>query len=103
MAVRLARQDARGGTGVEERLRGQGLEGRSWANGPGDRYGWHAHPYDKVLFCVHGSVVFHTRHGDYALAAGDRLDIDAGVEHAATVGPDGVRCVEASVSPDSPS
>ncbi len=69
---------------------------RAWANGPGDTYGWHAHGYHKVLFCLAGSIVFHTRDGDLELSAGDRLDLDPGTEHAATVGPAGVECVEAS-------
>jgi quercetin dioxygenase-like cupin family protein len=69
---------------------------RTWSNGPEDRYGRHDHPYHKVLFCLAGSIVFHTDEGDVALAAGDRLDLDAGTAHAATVGPDGCRCVEAS-------
>lgn len=69
---------------------------RPWGNGPGDRYGRHAHGYHKVLFCLAGSIVFHTDDGDVELRAGDRLDLEAGTEHAATVGPDGVRCVEAS-------
>jgi len=68
---------------------------RSWSSGPGDRFGWHAHPMSKVLFCVRGQIVFHTREGDVSLAAGDRLDLDAGTPHAATVGPDGCACVEA--------
>jgi quercetin dioxygenase-like cupin family protein len=69
---------------------------RFWSNAPGDRYGWHSHPYHKVLFCVAGSITFHTRDGDVPVAAGDRLDLPSGTEHAATVGPDGVECVEAS-------
>jgi hypothetical protein len=24
---------------------------RFWGNGPGDAYGWHDHPYHKVLLC----------------------------------------------------
>jgi mannose-6-phosphate isomerase-like protein (cupin superfamily) len=68
---------------------------RVWGNGSGDTYGWHAHGYHKVLFCLDGSIVFHTRDGDVALEAGDRLDLPPGAEHAATVGPSGVRCVEA--------
>ena len=38
------------------------------------------------LFCLEGSIVFHTRDGDVVLASGDRLDLDPGTEHAATVG-----------------
>ncbi len=69
---------------------------RSWGNGPGDTYGWHAHGYHKVLFCLEGSIVFHTRGGDVELAAGERLDLEPGTEHAATVGSTGCSCVEAS-------
>jgi Cupin domain len=69
---------------------------RPWTNRPGDVYGWHAHDYHKVLFCLDGSIVFHTRGGDVALRHGDRLDIAAGTEHAATVGADGCACIEAA-------
>jgi cupin superfamily acireductone dioxygenase involved in methionine salvage len=69
---------------------------RSWRNGRGDRYRWHAHDFHKVLFCLRGSIVFHTREGDVPLTGGDRLDLEPGTEHAATVGPDGCECVEAS-------
>ena len=69
---------------------------RPWGNGPGDTYGWHAHGYHKVLFCREGSIMFHTREGDVERRPGDRLDIEPGTEHAATVGPGGCSCVEAS-------
>jgi hypothetical protein len=68
---------------------------RPWGNGPGDTYGWHAHDYHKVLFCLDGSITFHLRDGDLTLAAGDRLDLEPGTEHAATVGEAGCSCVEA--------
>ena len=69
---------------------------RPWSNGPGDVYGWHDHGYHKALFCLEGSIVFHTREGDVELTAGDRLDLEPGTEHAAKVGPAGCECVEAS-------
>jgi len=69
---------------------------RFWGNGPGDRYGRHEHGYHKVLFCLAGSIVFRTDDGELELAAGDRLDLPPGTAHAATVGPDGCECVEAS-------
>lgn len=81
---------------VVEALRAAGLEPRSWSNGPGDRYGWHEHRYHKVLRCAAGGITFHTSEGDFELAAGDQLDIEPGTAHAATVGPDGVTCVEAA-------
>ena len=69
---------------------------RSWQNGPGDRYGRHEHPFHKVLFCLSGSIVFHTDDGDVELTAGDRLDLEPETRHAATVGAAGCSCVEAS-------
>ncbi len=53
-----------------------------------------------MLFCLEGSIVFHTDDGDVELAAGDRLDLPAGTAHAATVGPDGCACIEAYRSGD---
>ena len=76
-----------------------GASPRWWSNEPGDEYGWHEHPYHKVLFCSEGSIVFHLREGDVELGPGDRLDIDPGTEHSATVGPNGVTCVEAPREP----
>lgn len=67
-----------------------------WSNAPGDTYGWHSHPYHKVLRCGTGSITFHTRAEDFELGVGDRLDIPPGVEHAATVGEEGCRCIEAA-------
>lgn len=68
----------------------------SWSNGPLETYGRHAHTYHKVLFCLTGSITFHTDSGDVELGAGDRLDLEPGTAHSATVGPRGCRCVEAS-------
>lgn len=69
---------------------------RSWGNAPGDTYGRHAHAYHKVLFCLEGSITFHLEDGDVEIRGGDRLDIEPGTEHAATVGSAGCSCVEAS-------
>jgi hypothetical protein len=96
-----------GATRTERAVRGRGEallafreEGcsapRPWGNAPGDVYARHAHPYHKVLFCLEGSIVFHLPDGDVDLRAGDRLDLEPATEHAATVGPEGVSCVEAS-------
>ena len=86
--------------GREAALRAFADEGASaprfWGNGPGDRYGRHDHDYRKVVFCLRGSIVFHTGEGDLELRAGDRLDLDPGTAHSATVGPDGCECVEAT-------
>ena len=75
-----------------------GTDPRWWSNAPGDTYARHDHAYHKVLFCAQGSIVFHTDDGDIALEAGDRLEIEPGTAHAATVGAQGVTCVEAPLT-----
>jgi quercetin dioxygenase-like cupin family protein len=82
---------------LAERLRVEGLDPGSWSNGPGDRYGAHDHPYDKVIVVTAGSIRFGLPDlGEgIDLAAGDRLELPAGTVHDARVGPDGVRCLEA--------
>ena len=74
----------------------EGLSPSTWSNGPGYRYGAHEHPYHKVLYCVDGSITFHTDDGDITLHAGDRLDLPPRTRHSATVGPEGVTCMEAA-------
>ncbi|CAN5756961.1 hypothetical protein BH23CHL7_BH23CHL7_09920 [soil metagenome] len=85
---------------VVGRLRAEGLAPSRWGNGPGDRYAEHAHDYDKVLVTERGSITFHlpAEARDVELRAGERLDLPAGTRHAATVGPDGVTCLEAHLS-----
>jgi len=86
-----------GSGAIRAKFEEEGLSPHNWSNGPDDRYAWHSHSYHKVLYCVSGSIVFHTRDdGDLELEAGDRLEVEPGTEHAATVGPDGVKCMEAA-------
>ena len=73
----------------------EGLEPQTWSNQPGFEYDEHTHPHHKVLFCLDGSITFHTPVRDVAMGPGDRLDLPAGTPHAATVGPEGVTCMEA--------
>lgn len=95
-ATRTA-QAVDGNAGALEAFRSEGCSApRPWRNAPGDIYGWHSHGYHKILFCLEGSITFHTGDGDLMLEAGDRLDLEPGTEHAATVGPAGCSCVEAS-------
>lgn len=76
----------------------EGLRADTWSNGPGYEYGEHDHGYHKVLYCVSGSITFHTPEGDVELTPGDRLDLPPRTAHSATVGPDGVVCMEAARS-----
>jgi quercetin dioxygenase-like cupin family protein len=70
-----------------------------WSNGPGDKYATHAHSYRKILCCLEGSIVFHTAEGNVRLQPGDRLVLEPGTAHSATVGNHGTRCAEAHVAP----
>ena len=81
---------------IRAELERRGLELHPWSNGPGYSYGWHDHSYHKTLVCLTGSIVFHTDDGDVSLSPGDVLELGPGTRHAATVGPDGVRCAEAA-------
>ena len=66
----------------------------SWSNGPGDRYAPHTHSYQKVLYCVSGSIVFTLEDREIRLGPGDRLVLAPGTVHGALVGADGCTCIE---------
>lgn len=84
-----------------DRLKGdlerEGLSFYRWSNGPGFRYGAHQHGYDKVILVARGAITFGLpdRKRSIELAAGDRLELPAGIVHDAQVGPQGVSCLEA--------
>jgi quercetin dioxygenase-like cupin family protein len=81
---------------LREAYAAEGLSPYRWSNGPHDRYQAHTHGYHKVIYVVSGSITFGLPElGDsVTLVAGDRLDLPAGVVHDATVGSDGVVCLE---------
>lgn len=81
---------------AQEVFAAEGLTPHVWSNQAGYRYPEHSHPYHKVLYCVAGSITFHTPDGDIRRTPGDRVDLPAGTLHSATVGPDGVTCLEAA-------
>jgi quercetin dioxygenase-like cupin family protein len=78
------------------RLRQEASGCYSWSNGAGDRYSPHSHSYEKVLYCVDGSITFvlGATGKRLELTAGDRIVLAAGTEHAAEVGPHGCTCIE---------
>ena len=80
---------------IAARMRAERLSPHGLGNGPGDTYGWHEHGYEKVLYCVCGRIVFHTAGGDIELGPGDKTVLPPHTAHAATVGAEGVRCIEA--------
>jgi quercetin dioxygenase-like cupin family protein len=78
------------------RLRAEATGCYSWSNRPGDRYGAHSHGYEKVLYCVDGSITFLLEEEGkrLELKAGERMVLPAGTRHSAVVGPAGCTCIE---------
>lgn len=78
------------------RLQSEATGCYSWSNGPGDRYAPHSHSYEKVLYCVEGSITFVLEaNGErLELGPGDRMNLAAGTVHSAVVGPQGCTCIE---------
>lgn len=78
------------------RLRGEATGCYSWSSGPGDRYAAHSHSYEKVLYCVDGSITFVLAPDGkrIEMKAGDRIVLPAGTIHSAVVGADGCTCIE---------
>ncbi len=87
---------AKSETDIRAAFKSEGLKPYEWSNVAGYHYDWHNHPYHKVLYCLKGSITFHTGEGDTELSSGDRLDLPPGMRHSATVGPAGVTCLEAA-------
>lgn len=88
---------------LRQRMQEQGLSPYAWSNAPGDMYAVHSHAYEKVLYCVQGSIrfVLPDRPGGEAyvdLAPGDCLLLPPGIRHSAYVGSQGVTCLEATRS-----
>jgi uncharacterized protein YjlB len=86
---------------LRRRMQQQALSPYAWSNGPGDTYAIHSHGYEKVLYCVRGSIRFvlpdqpdSSRNID--LTPGDCMILPAGIRHSAYVGPQGVTCLEAT-------
>jgi hypothetical protein len=69
-----AEADATGRKEIEAKFAGEGLGPHQWGNAPNYEYDRHSHGYHKVLYCVSGSIVFHTEEGDFELKPGDRLE-----------------------------
>jgi quercetin dioxygenase-like cupin family protein len=81
---------------VDARFHDERLSPTRWSAGPRDPFAWHAHDRAKVLFVLRGSIEFWDRtEASDELRPFDRLDLEAGTEHRAVAGPEGVECVEA--------
>jgi quercetin dioxygenase-like cupin family protein len=86
---------------LRRRMQQAGLAPYSWSNAPGDTYAVHSHSYEKVLYCVRGSICFvlpdqPAGEQQIDLAPGDCMILSPGIRHSALVGPHGVTCLEAT-------
>jgi quercetin dioxygenase-like cupin family protein len=86
---------------LSQRMQQDGLAPYSWSNAPGDMYAVHSHNYEKVLYCVRGSIRFilpdqPSTEQYIDLAPGDCMILAPGMRHSAQVGPHGVICLEAT-------
>lgn len=89
---------------LHKHIQQEGLPSYTWSNAAGDTYSVHSHKYEKVLYCVRGSIRFCLPDtinlaGTIAfvdLEPGDCMILPPGVRHNAEVGPEGVTCVEAA-------
>ena len=92
------------GQAIRAKMQQQGLRPYSWSNEPGDVYAPHTHSYEKVLYCIRGSIRFilpdqldATGNAVYVdLEPGDCMVLPAGVRHGAQVSARGVTCMEAA-------
>ncbi len=91
MAARASRHDE-----LMEKLRDEASGCYSWSNSAGDVYAPHTHAYEKVLYCVDGSITFmlECEGRRLELHAGDRMVLPAGTVHSAIVGEGGCTCIE---------
>ena len=71
-------------------LRGYNTQPSEWRAGAGAFFPIHRHAETKYLYVASGSIRF----GDLELHSGQGIRIDAGTDHSAVAGPDGVICVE---------
>jgi quercetin dioxygenase-like cupin family protein len=70
---------------LRQRLEGEGYSVFQWTDGPGTRYGPHAHDEDQSHWIVSGALELRVGHETYSLRAGDRDFLPANTIHSAHV------------------
>ena len=89
---------------LREQMRREGLSPYTWSNDSHYTYTAHMHSYEKVLYCVQGSIRFVLPEqvnaegkAEYIdLTPGDCMILPPNTLHSAIVGAQGVTCLEAS-------
>ena len=83
---------------ITGQMRDENLRPYVWVNMPNFRYPVRSHGYDKILYCVEGSLelIFPQTKQRVELRSGDRIELPRGVRYGANVGPSGAQCIEGS-------
>ena len=61
----------------------------TWFDSPEEEYPTHAHPTQRSHFVIQGQMTVTMNNETRTYHPGERLDIDANVEHLSVVGPEG--------------
>src|SRR5947207_15113432 len=70
---------------LREQLRSEGYSVFEWTDGPGTKYGPHAHAEDQSHWILSGALELRVGHERYTLRAGDRHFLPADTMHSACV------------------
>lgn len=83
---------------ITRQMRDEGLRPYVWSNTANVRYSARSHGYDKILYCVQGTieVTFPALKQSVVLHSGDRVDLPRGIHYSMIVGPNGAQCAEGS-------
>lgn len=81
---------AQGRAEIITQLESEGLFVTEWSDPAGTTYPRHSHGRLEVRVVLEGQLTLWLSDGKHELGPGDRIDIEAGTEHEAAVGPDGV-------------
>lgn len=76
---------------------GRKLRPKRWSRSSGEDFAVHTHSYNKILFCVQGgiTITLPDLKEQITLNPGDRFVLPSNILHSATVGAEGVSCIEA--------
>jgi quercetin dioxygenase-like cupin family protein len=75
---------------LTDSMRGEGLDVTEWRDDPGSTYPEHSHQHREVRVVLTGQMTVSAGGRSFVLSPGDRIDLDAGEPHGATVGSSGV-------------
>ena len=81
---------------IRQILKSEGYSVFKWSNDPNDYFSPHSHDYLQIFYVIEGSLTIRSVDDDitYEVNPGDRVEVRPGLIHEATIGPNGVVCLE---------